>query len=130
VVLHLRGVFTTQFVHETSSAKPKCKSHHLPIFSKNYLAYGTIFLKNTREYVRVPIPIPTGVLLCAYKLGFGLVQNFLEKFKIPSLWAHRTSTVQCLVHRMGARRSASVMFCPVVHRTATMRCPMCTRQAL
>jgi hypothetical protein len=26
-----------------------------------------------REYVRVPISVPTGVLLCAYKLGFGLV---------------------------------------------------------
>jgi hypothetical protein len=43
--------------------------------------------------VRVPILVPAGVLLCAYKLGFGLVQNFLEKFKIPSVWAHRT--VQC-----------------------------------
>jgi hypothetical protein len=43
--------------------------------------------------VRVPIPIPTGVLLCAYKLGFGLVQNFLENFKIPFVWAHRT--VRC-----------------------------------
>jgi hypothetical protein len=32
MVLHLGGVFTTQFIHETSSAKPKCKSHHLPIF--------------------------------------------------------------------------------------------------
>jgi hypothetical protein len=40
--------------------------------------------------VRVPIPVPTGILLCAYKLGFGLVQNFLENFKIPSVWAHRT----------------------------------------
>jgi hypothetical protein len=39
--------------------------------------------------VRVPIPISTGVLLCAYKLGFGLVDNFLEKSKIPSVWAHR-----------------------------------------
>jgi hypothetical protein len=27
------------------------------------------------KYMRVPIPVPTGVLLCAYKLGFGLVQN-------------------------------------------------------
>jgi hypothetical protein len=33
--------------------------------------------------MRVPISVPTGVLLCAYKLGFGLVQNFLENFKIP-----------------------------------------------
>jgi hypothetical protein len=28
---------------KTPSATPKCKSHHLPIFSKNYLAYGKIF---------------------------------------------------------------------------------------
>jgi hypothetical protein len=41
-------------------------------------------LKNLREFVRVPIPIPTGVLLCAYKLGFGLVPNFLENFN-PSV---------------------------------------------
>jgi hypothetical protein len=43
VVLHLGGVLTTQFIYETSSAKPKCKSHHLRIFSKNNLAYDTIF---------------------------------------------------------------------------------------
>jgi hypothetical protein len=43
VVLHLGGVFKTQFAHGTASAKPKCKSHHLTIFSKNYLAYGKIF---------------------------------------------------------------------------------------
>jgi hypothetical protein len=42
-----------------------------------------------RKYVRVPIHVPTGVLLYAYKLGIVLVQNFLEKFKIPSVWAHR-----------------------------------------
>jgi hypothetical protein len=28
-----------------------------------------------REYMRVLIHVPTGVLLCAYKLGFGLVRN-------------------------------------------------------
>jgi hypothetical protein len=28
---------------KTPSARPKCKFHHLPIFSKNYLAYGKIF---------------------------------------------------------------------------------------
>jgi hypothetical protein len=50
-------------------------------------------LKNVRDYVRVLISIPTGVLLCAYKLGFGFVQNFLEKFKISSVWAHWT--VRC-----------------------------------
>jgi hypothetical protein len=26
------------------------------------------------KYMRVPIPVPTGVLLCDYKLGFGLVK--------------------------------------------------------
>jgi hypothetical protein len=28
---------------KTPSARPKCKFHHFPIFSKNYLAYGKIF---------------------------------------------------------------------------------------
>jgi hypothetical protein len=28
---------------KTPSAKPKCKYHHLTIFSKNYLTYGKIF---------------------------------------------------------------------------------------
>jgi hypothetical protein len=42
-VLHLGGVFKTQITHETPSARSKCKFHHLPIFSKNYLAYGKIF---------------------------------------------------------------------------------------
>jgi hypothetical protein len=46
-----------------------------------------------REYVRIPIHVQTCVLLCAYKLGFVLVQNFLEKIKIPSIWAHQT--VRC-----------------------------------
>jgi hypothetical protein len=41
--LHLGVVFKTQIVHKTPSAKPKCKSHHSAIFSKNYLVYGKIF---------------------------------------------------------------------------------------
>jgi hypothetical protein len=28
-----------------------------------------------RKYMRVPIPVPTSVILCVYKLGFGLVEN-------------------------------------------------------
>jgi hypothetical protein len=36
-------------------------------------------LKNMRKYMRVPIPVPIGVLLCAYKLGFGLVQKLDRK---------------------------------------------------
>jgi hypothetical protein len=32
-------------------------------------------LKIMRKYMRVPIPIPTSVILCDYKLGFGLVEN-------------------------------------------------------
>jgi hypothetical protein len=67
---------------------PNTKSHHLPIFSKKLSSLWHNILKNMREYVRVPILVPTGVLLCAYKLGFGLVQNVLEKFKIPSVWDH------------------------------------------
>jgi hypothetical protein len=43
VALHLGGVFKTQVIHETPSAKLQCKYHHLTIFSKNYLAYGKIF---------------------------------------------------------------------------------------
>jgi hypothetical protein len=43
VALHLGGVFKTQVFHKTPSAKPQCNSHHLIIFSKNYLAYGKIF---------------------------------------------------------------------------------------
>jgi hypothetical protein len=96
-----------------------------------------------REYVRVPIPVPTGVLLCAYKLGFGLVQNFLKKIKIPSVWAHRTFrcgtvhyTVQCSVHQQGrawiyhyAAMSSgapnSDCALSVVHQTGTVHCPVC-----
>jgi hypothetical protein len=48
VVLHLGGVFKTQVIHETPSAKQQCKSHHLNIFSKNYLAYGKYFEKYER----------------------------------------------------------------------------------
>jgi hypothetical protein len=43
VVLHLGGVFTTQFILETSSATPKCKISPFAYFPKTYLAYGTIF---------------------------------------------------------------------------------------
>jgi hypothetical protein len=93
-------------------------------------------LKNMREYVRVPIPIPIGVLLCAYKLGFGLVQNFLENFKIPSVWAHRT--LHCAMS--GAPDGhAQISFCAAlsggspdsycalssVHRTCNVDCPVC-----
>jgi hypothetical protein len=28
-----------------------------------------------RKYMRVRIPVPTSVILCDYKLGFGLVEN-------------------------------------------------------
>jgi hypothetical protein len=28
-----------------------------------------------RKYMRVPIPVPTSVILCDYKLGLGLVEN-------------------------------------------------------
>jgi hypothetical protein len=64
---------------------PNAKSHHLPIFYKKLSSLWHNILKNIREYVMVPIPVLIGVLLCAYKLGFDLVQNFLENFKIPSV---------------------------------------------
>jgi hypothetical protein len=95
------------------------------------------YFENMREYVRVPIHVPTSVLLCAYKLGFSLVQNFLEKFKIPSVWAHRTvrcalDTTLCNVRctGWGTRGCAIVQSCPVVHQTVAVHCPVCTRQPL
>jgi hypothetical protein len=60
---------------KTPSATPKCKSHHLTIFSKNYSSLWQNILKIMRKYMRVPIPVPTSVILCVYKLGFGLVKN-------------------------------------------------------
>jgi hypothetical protein len=33
------------------------------------------YFENYEKYMRVPIPIPTSVILCDYKLGFGLVEN-------------------------------------------------------
>jgi hypothetical protein len=33
------------------------------------------------KYMRVLIPIPTVVLLCDYKLGFGLVKSLDRNFK-------------------------------------------------
>jgi hypothetical protein len=87
--------------------------------------------------VRVPITFLTGVLLCAYKLGFDVIQNFLEKFKnslclgSPDiLMCTGNYIVQSLVHRLSARRSATVLPCPVVHRTTTVRYLVCTEQAL
>jgi hypothetical protein len=79
-----------------------------------------------REYVRVPIPVPTSVLLCAYKLGFGLVQNFLENFNLPLCLSSPDSPV----HRHGACIPPSVLPCLVVHRTTTVRYPVCTGQAM
>jgi hypothetical protein len=33
------------------------------------------YFKKYEKIYEGTIPVPTGVLLCAYKLGFGLVQN-------------------------------------------------------
>jgi hypothetical protein len=60
---------------KTPSATPKCKSHHLPIFSKKLSSLWKNISKIMRKYMRVPIPVPTSVILCDYKLGFGLVEN-------------------------------------------------------
>jgi hypothetical protein len=98
------------------------------------------YFEKMREYVRVPIPVPTGVLLCAYKLGFGLVQNYLEDFKIPSVWAHWTvpcapdsamsgapaMSVQiqlCASLSGGSPDSYCALSC--VHRSRTVDCPVC-----
>jgi hypothetical protein len=78
----------------------------------------------------VSITVPTGVLLCAYKLGFGLVKKLdrkFEKFQKP-LCLH--CTVQCPVHRLSRADLLFSVRCPMVHRTATVRCPVCTGQAL
>jgi hypothetical protein len=65
--------------------------------------------------MRVPIPVPIGVLLCDYKLGFGLVENEIENFKknqnslylgssdSPVCTGH--CTVHCPVHQMRAQNS-------------------------
>jgi hypothetical protein len=77
--------------------------------------------------VRVPIPVPTSVLLCAYRLGFGLVQNFLENFKIPSVWAHRTvrcapDTALCNVWCTGWAHTDLLLCCPIRWFTGQLLC--------
>jgi hypothetical protein len=84
--------------------------------------------------MRVLIPVPTGVLLCDYKLGFGLVKSLDRKFeKIQKpLCLGSPDTSLCTVRCTGRARAdpLSAMRCPMVHRTATVRCPVCTGQAL
>jgi hypothetical protein len=80
-----------------------------------------------REYVRVPIPVPTGVLLCAYKLEFGLVQNYQENFKIHSVWAQRTvrcapDTALCNVRCTGWERADPVLCLSVRWFTGQLLC--------
>jgi hypothetical protein len=88
-------------------------------------------LKNMRKYVRVPIFVPIGVILCAYKLGFGLVRNPEKVFKfflcLDTLVAHRTvlcapenalCTVRCstlvsVLHRLYVGCSVSIGYCPI-----------------
>jgi hypothetical protein len=60
---------------KTPSARPKCKFHHLPIFSKKLSSLCQNILKIMRKYKRMPIHVPTSVILCDCKLGFGLVEN-------------------------------------------------------
>ena len=101
--------------------------------------------KYFEKYMRVPIPVPTSVILCDYKLGFGLVGSSIEKFKIfqtplclgspdsPVCTGH--CTVQCPVHRQP--RAQTPFFCALsggspdsycalsgVHRTGTVDCPV------
>jgi hypothetical protein len=77
--------------------------------------------------VRVPITVPTSVLLCAYKLGFGLVQNFLENFKIPSVWAHWTvrcapNTALCNVRCIGSACADLLLCYPIRWFTGQLLC--------
>jgi hypothetical protein len=142
VVLHLGGVFTTHFIHETSSATPKYKISPFAYFLYKLSSLFHNILKNMREYVRVQYLSQQVFFLCAYKLVFGLVQNFLEKFKIPSVWAHRTvrcvpDTALCNVRCTGWARVDRLLRCLIwwfteqplcisgVHRTGAMDCPVC-----
>jgi hypothetical protein len=98
-----------------------------------------------RKYMRVPIHVPTSVILCVYKLGFGLVGNYIEKFKnfksslclgspdSPVRIGH--CTVQCPVHRHPRAQipfscalsgGSPDSYCALsgVHRTGTIDCPV------
>lgn len=93
-----KGLFTMQFIHETRRVTLKCKFSPFAYFAKNYIACGKNTLKNMRRYVRVPIHVPIGVILCAYMLGFGLVCNSEKIFKIFSVRPHWWITGQSYVH--------------------------------
>jgi hypothetical protein len=92
--------------------------------------------------VGVPVPVPTGVLLCAYKLGFGLVQNLLENFKFPLFGLTGQSGVHQTLHYAlsGAPAGrAQIPFCTAlcggspdiycvlsgVHQTCIVNCLVC-----
>jgi hypothetical protein len=84
--------------------------------------------------MRVPIPVPTSVILCDYKLGFGLVETWIEKFKnfrtslclgsqdSPVCTGH--CTVHCPVHRSRACKNSLSCALSGVHRTGTVDCPV------
>jgi hypothetical protein len=68
--------------------------------------------------MREPIPVPIGVLLCDYKLGFGLVKSSdrkFENFQKPLCLGSPDSPVH---RRAGADPISDV------------HCPVCTEQAL
>jgi hypothetical protein len=104
-----------------------------------------------RKYMRVPIPVPTSVILCVFKLGFGLVGNWIEKFKNPKFSLCVGSpdspvctghcTVQCPVHRQPRAKipfscalsgGSPDSYCALsgVHRTGTVDCPVCPYRVL
>jgi hypothetical protein len=90
--------------------------------------------KYFEKYMRVPIPVPTNVILCDYKLGFGLVGSKIEKFKIfqtplclgspDSLVCTGHCTVQCPVHRQPRAKNPFSCALSGVHRTGTVDCPV------
>jgi hypothetical protein len=96
VLLHLGELFTTQFILETPSATLICKLSPFAYFSKKCSLWQNI-LKTMREYVRVSIPVPIGVLLCAYKLGFVLaLPRKISKY--PKLGLTEQSGVHRTLH--------------------------------
>jgi hypothetical protein len=72
---------------------------------------------------------PNKCSLCAYKLGFGLVKTLDRKFEkknskttLSRLTGHYT--VHCPVHRMARADLLFSVRCPMVHRIATVGCPV------
>jgi hypothetical protein len=82
--------------------------------------------------VRVPIPVSTCVLLCSYKLGFGLAQKFRQKSQVALCLGSSDSpvcighcTVQCPLDRLGLAWICHCAALSGVHWTVIVRCLVC-----